>query len=219
MSAPAPLPGHASSAASPASKRWWLWVLLLLVAAALIAAAWMLMKPDARRSAAGQVSSAPPVGLKPPGAAGAEGGAASAAHSGLPAATSATPGLGTAPAAVGAPGTARYPIDRVLGAEAPIDPATASLDPGTSDKAILGALSGLPGQDQLMRLILPSDIVRRLVLTIDNLPGESMSMQYRAVVATPGSFMVEKRQSETAIAPRNASRYDAFITFASSADS
>ena len=44
-------------------------------------------------------------------------------------------------------------------------------------------------------------------------------MQYRAVVATPGSFQVEKRQNETAIAARNAKRYDSFVNFAVSLDS
>lgn len=224
MSAPAPNLGRPALAEPPAPRRWWVWALLLLLAATLIAAAWMLMKPDPRRAAPGAVSTAPPVGMKPPGSAAAETGASPGAG--------ALPALGAAPnpsAAAGAaapgstngavPGAARHPIDRVMEGEAPIDPATASLDATASDKAIVGALAGMPGQEQLMRLLLPSDIVRRIVLTIDNLPSESMSMQYRAVIATPGSFLVDKRQNETAIAARNARRYDGFVNVAVALDS
>lgn len=228
MSAPAPTSGKddfADFEGSTTRRRWWLWVLLLLIAASLVAAAWMLMKPDPRRAAPGAVSSAPPVGMKPPAAAGADAPTPLTAAPLAPAApggSGASAPAGSAAAQSGAsqpPGAARYPIERVMETEAPIDPATAGLDASASDKAITTALGTLPGREQLLRFVLPSDIARRLVLTIDNLPADSMSMQYRAVVATPGSFMVEKRQNETAIATRNASRYDGFVSFASSIDS
>jgi len=66
--------------------------------------------------------------------------------------------------------------------------------------------------------VLPSDVVQRFVLTIDNLPSDSMSMQYRAVIAMPGSFVIERRDGEAAIAAQNARRYDAFVAFAAGVD-
>ena len=217
MSDPAPTSKTRPAEEGPGAGRWGLWILLLAIALALVVAAWMLMRPDARRSAPGAISAAPPAGQKPPVSA-----SETATAPAVPAAPSISPSAGVgSPATPASPaaGAARHPIERVLGNEAPMDPATASLDAGTADKAIASALGNFPGKEQLMRLMLPSDIVRRVVLTIDNLPADSMSMQYRAVVATPGSFMVERRNNETAIAARNATRYDGFVEFAASVDS
>lgn len=224
MTSPAPAAVPPSSGAAAPPRRWWIWIILVLVAGALIAAAWMLMKPDPRRSAPGAVSSAPKAGQTPPSAASATGStpgpASGAAAPGLAettgtAAPGSAPGTPAAPAGAGSP---RYPVERVLGADSPIDPASAALDPAASDKAIAAALGNLPGREQLLRFVLPADIVQKIVLTIDNLPGDSMSMQYRAVVSTPGSFQIERRDGEPAIATQNARRYDAFVAFASGLD-
>lgn len=221
MNSPDHSPGSSPPGEAASPRRWWIWLVLVLIAAGLIAAAWMLMRPDPRRNAPGAVSKAPPAGMRPatpavqpeaaPGSPPAGGSAGMAALSGADGKEGTT---GAAPE----PGSPRHPIDRVLGAEAPADPATAALDVAASDKAILAALGALAKSEQLMRFMLPSDIVQRIVLTIDNLPADSMSMQYRAVVATPGSFLIERRDGEPAISPQNARRYEAFVGFASSLD-
>lgn len=219
MNSPAPVAGPPPTEGLAPSRRWWIWLLLVVVAAGLVVAAWLLMKPDPRRSAPGAVSTAPKAGLTPPAPAApgtlpdSAGGTASA---GAGARTDASADAGTA--AVSAPGTPRYPIERVLGAESPIDPATANLNAAASDKALAAALGALGGREQWLRLVLPSDVVQRFVLTIDNLPSDSMSMQYRAVVAMPGSFVIERRDGEAAIAAQNARRYDAFVAFAAGID-
>lgn len=215
MTTPAPAAGTPQAAEAAPASRWWIWAILVVVAVALIAAAWMLMKPDPRRGAPGAVSSAPKAGAAPPAAATAPGTSQGAAGNAAPETTAA--GAATGGGAV-APGSPRFPIERVLGADTPVDPAAASLDAAASDKAIAAALADLPGREQLLRFVLPSDIVQKLVLTIDNLPGDSMSMQYRAVVPMPGSFMVERRDGEPVIAARNARRYDAFVAVASGLD-
>lgn len=219
MNSPAPVAGPPPTEGLAPSRRWWIWLVLVVVAAGLVVAAWLLMKPDPRRSAPGAVSTAPKAGLTPPAPAApgtlpdSAGGTASA---GAGARTDASADAGTA--AVSAPGTPRYPIERVLGVESPIDPATANLDAAASDKALAAALGALGGREQWLRLVLPSDVVQRFVLTIDNLPSDSMSMQYRAVVAMPGSFVIERRDGEAAIAAQNARRYDAFVAFAAGID-
>ena len=219
MNSPAPVAGPPPTEGLAPSRRWWIWLVLVVVAAGLVVAAWLLMKPDPRRSAPGAVSTAPKAGLTPPAPAApgtlpdSAGGTASA---GAGARTDASADAGTA--AVSAPGTPRYPIERVLGVESPIDPATANLNAAASDKALAAALGALGGREQWLRLVLPSDVVQRFVLTIDNLPSDSMSMQYRAVVAMPGSFVIERRDGEAAIAAQNARRYDAFVAFAAGID-
>lgn len=221
MNSPAPVAGPPPTEGLAPSQRWWIWLVLVVVAAGLVVAAWLLMKPDPRRSAPGAVSTAPKAGLTPPAAAPAPaapstlsenpGGTTSAAARTEPSADAGT-------AAVSTPGTPRYPIERVLGADAPIDPAAAELDAAASDKALAAALGALGGREQWLRFVLPSDVVQRFVLTIDNLPTDSMSMQYRAVVAMPGSFVIERRDGEAAIAAQNARRYDAFVAFAAGID-
>lgn len=138
----------------------------------------------------------------PPGAAGSSG------------PSSPTAGDATAPA-----GPPRYPIERSLSGTGPIDPGTATLDPPAADKAISNALSTLPGRDQILRFALPSEVVRRAVLTIDNLPGDTMSMQYRAVNATGGPLRIERRGQAIVLGAANAGRYDEFVRMASSIDS
>ena len=215
MNSPAPVAGPPPTEGLAPSRRWWIWLVLVVVAAALIAAAWMLMKPDPRRSAPGAVSTAPKAGLTPPAPAAPAPGAVPESPGG-PGGAGARADAGTP--AVSAPGSPRYPIERVLGADAPIDPAAAELDAAASDKALAAALSALGGREQWLRFVLPSDVVQRFVLTIDNLPSDSMSMQYRAVVAMPGSFVIERRDGEAAIAAQNARRYDAFVAFAAGLD-
>ncbi len=217
MTTPAPTAGTPPSAEAAPSSRWWIWVILVVVAAGLVAAAWMLMKPDPRRGAPGAISSAPKAGATPPVPVAAADSAQTSAGSAAPdaGAGAALPAPGGAAATPGAP---RFPIERVLGADAPLDPATASLDGAASDKAIVSALADFPGREQLLKFVLPADIVQKIVLTIDNLPGDSMSMQYRAVTAMPGAFVVERRDGEPVIGARNARRYDAFVAFASGLD-
>lgn len=213
MNSPAPVAGPPPTEGLAPPRRWWIWLVLVVVAAALIAAAWMLMKPDPRRSAPGAVSTAPKAGLTPPAPAAPAPGAVPEGPGGP---TGARTDAGTP--AVSAPGSPRYPIERVLGADTPIDPATAELNAAASDKALAAALGALGGREQWLRFVLPSDVVQRFVLTIDNLPSDSMSMQYRAVVAMPGSFVIERRDGEAAIAAQNARRYDAFVAFAAGVD-
>ncbi len=218
MTTPAPTAGTPPSAEAAPSSRWWIWAILVVVAVGLVAAAWMLMKPDPRRSAPGAISSAPKAGAAPPMPAVAADSTPTPAGSAAPEA-GAGAALPTAGVSAATPGAPRFPIERVLGADAPLDPAAGSLDGDASDKAIASALADFPGREQLLKFVLPADIVQRIVLTIDNLPGDSMSMQYRAVSAMPGSFMIEKRDGEPIISVRNARRYDAFVAFASGLDS
>ncbi len=220
MTLPAPAAGPPSSGEGAPPRRWWIWVILVVVAGALVTAAWMLMKPDPRRNAPGAVSSAPKAGQTPPSAAvitGSAPGAVSPGSAEAPGSAASASSSGTPTSAAGA-GSPRYPVEHILGADSPIDPASAALDAAASDKAIAAALGNLPGREQLLRFVLPADIVQKIVLTIDNLPGDSMSMQYRAVVSTPGSFQIERRDGEPAIAARNARRYEGFVAFASGLD-
>jgi hypothetical protein len=118
-----------------------------------------------------------------------------------------------APAATAA-GAPRYPIERSLSGTGPIDPGTATLDAPASDKAISNALSTIPGREQILRFALPSEVVRRVVLTIDNLPGDNMSMQYRAVNAIGGPLRTDRQGQSVVLSAANSGRYDEFVRMA-----
>jgi len=171
---------------------------------------------DGTRGAPGASAAGGPTGMSQPGAADlgrdSAGSAASSAQAGAAAAAGQS-GSSTA----GAAGP-RYPIERSLGGTGPIDPGTATLDPPAADKAIANALAALPGREQILRFALPSEVVRRVVLTIDNLPGDSMSMQYRAVNATGGPIVIERKAGATFLSADNARRYEEFVKMASTLD-
>jgi hypothetical protein len=122
------------------------------------------------------------------------------------------------PDAAIAAGAPRYPIERSLSGTGPIDPGTATLDPPAADKAISSALSTIPGRDQILRFALPSEVVRRVVLTIDNLPGDNMSMQYRAVNAIGGPLRTDRQGQSVVLSAANSGRYDEFVRMAIGVD-
>jgi hypothetical protein len=172
---------------------------------------------DGMRGAAGPAAGSGPVGPSLQGATDisrdATGGAASSSSMGTVAASGQ---IGAN--AVGTAGP-RYPIERSLGGTGPIDPGTTTLDPPAADKAISNALAAMPGREQILRFALPSEVVRRVVLTIDNLPGDSMSMQYRAVNTIGGPIVIERKASAIFLSADNARRYEEFVKMASNLDS
>lgn len=211
------LGAEAQHNATQSPRRGWLWITLLGVALALCAAAWWLWQSDTRRAPGTVITQAPPAGQRPPAspAADAQAGTSGAtpAPSGAPSAT-AHPGA----ALPGQAGGPRYPIEHALGGEGPVDPAVDKLERAAAEKAIAQALGALPNKDALLRFVVPAELIRRFVLTVDNLPGETMSMQYRAIVATPGAFVTEARDGQALIGAQNARRYDAFVKMVASLD-
>lgn len=227
-------------------RRWLPWLLGVLLIA-LIGGAWYFWKASSKPPVRSTVTPAPKAGLAPPPAAGgaiatADGQRGMSGSAGVGSAAGMAPptardlgrdaagGLtapaqpGGAPGALqsagGAAGAAgpRYPIERSLGGTGPIDPGTATLDPPAADKAISNALAAMPGREQILRFALPSEVVRRVVLTIDNLPGDSMSMQYRAINPTSGPIVIERKAGTTFLSPDNARRYEEFVKMASALD-
>jgi hypothetical protein len=87
-----------------------------------------------------------------------------------------------------------------------------------SDGPILEALVGNFRADGLAEFINMQDYVRRLVITVDNLPRELVPSQMSMVQRIPGLLEVEKSGDVITLGPRNYARYDAFVSFAQSLD-
>lgn len=101
-------------------------------------------------------------------------------------------------------------------AEALPDPALPALE--DSDVAALAALRALLGQSFVTTMLEPRSLVRRLVVSIDNLPNERLSMKYRVVRAVPGAFEVTGSETALQIAPTNAARYQPLLDALLAAD-
>lgn len=106
-----------------------------------------------------------------------------------------------------------YPMPEL--AERPTEP----LPPvEQSDGPILEALSGAFRADGLAEFVNMQDYVKRLVITVDNLPRELVPSQMSMVQRVPGLVEVDKDGDIVTLSPRNYARYDDFVSFAESLD-
>ena len=71
-----------------------------------------------------------------------------------------------------------------------------------SDPAMKDALSALVGANA-MQYVVPEDIVRHVVVTIDNLPRQKAPAAKRPTVAVPGPFLVEGDEVHATLDPKN----------------
>lgn len=89
---------------------------------------------------------------------------------------------------------------------------------GNSDLLMLSVLERLVGADGLGQFIV-RDFVRRIVVTVDNLPGERLPLARSPVQLAPGNFLVSGDDAERHIAADNAARYAGYLTLAERIDS
>jgi hypothetical protein len=79
-----------------------------------------------------------------------------------------------------------------------------------SDPALKDALSALVGANA-MQYVVPEDIVRHVVVTIDNLPRQKAPAAKRPTVAVQGPFLVEGDEVHATLDPKNFARYDPMV--------
>ncbi|MGE0800525.1 MAG: DUF3014 domain-containing protein [Lautropia sp.] len=88
-----------------------------------------------------------------------------------------------------------------------------------SDGAVNEALAGGGFRmDQIARFLNMQDHVKRLVITVDNLPREIVPSQMSMVQRIPGQLDVLKQDDVITLNPLNEARYDAFVAFAEALD-
>jgi len=93
----------------------------------------------------------------------------------------------------------------------PEAPPAAMPAPDKSDPVILGALSELLGKAAVKRLFQPEEIVRRIVVTVDNLPRKVVSGQLMPTTPVPGKLRTSGKGEELALASANYDRYTPFV--------
>ena len=95
----------------------------------------------------------------------------------------------------------------------PIEPAAEAALPALakSDVVVFDALAALLGKDAAGRFIVLPDIVKRVVVAVDNLPRETLAQRLSPVKPVPGPFAVANSGGKQVIGPANAARYSAYV--------
>jgi hypothetical protein len=125
----------------------------------------------------------------------------------VPVAAEATPSAPEVPAAPAAP---RYPVEAAT--PTPL-PALKESDP-----TLLEALASLFGADPLRQFFLPDEIVRHIVVTIDNLPRREFAAQLSPIRGPEGLPRVTGNDDTLALSPANAERYGPYVKLVEKVD-
>jgi hypothetical protein len=120
------------------------------------------------------------------------------------------------PAAAPAPATETQPAPQASTEpriEHPLEqPAAAPLPPlAESDAPIRDALTATFGTPSFEQLLVPQDLIRRLVATVDNLPRKSVALRLMPVKPVPGPFATVGKEGSLAVNPDNAARYTPYV--------
>lgn len=106
----------------------------------------------------------------------------------------------------------QYPVPESV-PEAPAEgepkPAAPPLpDLGTSDAPFRSSVAALTGPAPVEAFLVPDGVIRKLVVSIDNLSDSTLGMRFRAIRKIDGAFAVEARGDATYLSPENYARYD-----------
>src|SRR5258708_5858751 len=80
-----------------------------------------------------------------------------------------------------------------------------------SDAALSDALGQLVGLATVKDYLLPENIIRHLVVTIDNLPRQKVAVQKRPTSAVAGSFVANGDELHAPLDPQNFARYQPMV--------
>jgi len=112
------------------------------------------------------------------------------------------------PASAAAPPAILHPVPGSAQAGAQAAPLPALND---SDAAIRGALGGLIGTAAVRQFLVPTDMVRRIVVTVDNLRRDKAPSDKLPVVAVAGTFLAQGDDQHASVDPRNYARYTPMV--------
>ena len=87
-----------------------------------------------------------------------------------------------------------------------------------SDGPLQATLAGLVGPASARDLFRSDEIVRRIVVTIDNLPRKKLPAQLLPVKPTAGPFLTTSENGSAVVAAANEARYAAYVSLATAVD-
>jgi hypothetical protein len=87
-----------------------------------------------------------------------------------------------------------------------------------SDSPLRDALAQLGGADAVKDYLVPNDLIRRLVVTIDNLPRQKVAVDKRPTNPIPGAFAADGDELHATLNQRNFERYKPLVAVISKLD-
>jgi hypothetical protein len=82
---------------------------------------------------------------------------------------------------------------------------------GDSDASLSAALGQVAGAAAVKDYLLPENIIRHLVVTIDNLPRQKVAVEKRPTKPIPGSFAAAGDELHATLDPQNFARYQPMV--------
>jgi hypothetical protein len=122
------------------------------------------------------------------------------------------------PVAFEAPPIATVEPPPIAVATAPPEPEIPLPPLDESDAEVQGGFIEVFGREPVQQFLVPERIVRRIVVTLDNMPREKMALQQRPVRSTPGEFLTAGSEDAPVMAPENYARYTPIVTAIGAAD-
>ena len=102
----------------------------------------------------------------------------------------------------------QHPLPGAQGDSASNVPLPALAD---SDAALSDALAKVAGAPAVKDYLLPENIIRRLVVTIDNLPRQKVAVEKRPTGPVAGSFAADGDELHATLDPQNYARYQPVV--------
>jgi hypothetical protein len=113
----------------------------------------------------------------------------------------------------------RHPIEKIAPGAPGADAAGETLPPlDDSDTVVESAMKDLVGAGAVLDLAGSGDYIRKVVVTVDNLPRNRASSRLWPVPPTPGRFTVRQEGDRTYLSAENFERYSPFVNLATSVD-
>jgi hypothetical protein len=109
----------------------------------------------------------------------------------------------------------QHPLPEAPADSAPQAPLPALAD---SDPAVNDALSLVTGSAAAKEYLLPTNIIRHLVVTIDNLPRQKVAVEKRPTTPVAGSFAAVGDELHATLDPQNFARYQPMVAVISNLD-
>jgi len=87
-----------------------------------------------------------------------------------------------------------------------------------SDATIAGELAGLFGRERFDQLFVPEDLVRRITVTVDNLPREKAAARLRPLQPMESAFVAAGEEGAWTLGPDNYARYQPLVAIVDQLD-
>jgi hypothetical protein len=88
----------------------------------------------------------------------------------------------------------------------------------SSDLTVAGQLAALVGQAAFDTLFLPEDLVRRMTVSVDNLPREKLALRLLPIRAMDSQFIVSGEEGQPMLGPENHARYAPYLGIVEAVD-